>query len=79
MAIQEPTTRSELKRLVGGGFLSNLKHIAKKAVKHLAPHVASFAKEQLAKSSHPLARMAEKGIEVAGYGMSAGRMRKHLM
>ena len=79
MAVQEPTTRAELKRLVGSGFLSNLKHIAKKAVKHLAPHVASFAKEQLAKSSHPLARMAEKGIEVAGYGMSAGRMRKHLM
>jgi len=83
-ALQEPTTRAELKRLLGGGFLSNLKHIAKKAVKHLAPHVASFAKEQLAKSSHPLARMAEKGIEVAGYGMSAGgmsagRMRKHLM
>jgi hypothetical protein len=83
-ALQEPTTRGELRRLVGSGFLSNLKHIAKKAVKHLAPHVASFAKEQLSKSGHPLARMAEKGIEVAGYGMSAGgmsagRMRKHLM
>jgi hypothetical protein len=83
-ALQEPTTRAELRRLVGGGFLSNLKHLAKKAIKHLAPHVIQFGKEQLSKSSHPLARVAEKGIEVAGYGMSAGgmsagRMRKHLM
>jgi len=76
---------SELKRLVGSGFLSRLKtlghHIAKVAV----PHLANYAKSHLGRSDSPLARLAEHAIDtgrsVSGYGMSAGarRIQKHLM
>jgi len=88
--LQAPVARTELKRMLGGGFFSNLKAIAAKAmphirsfVHHVAPHVKSFVKEHvspllkehLSQSENPLAHLARAGIEHAGYGMSGGRAR----
>ena len=88
--LQAPVARTELKRMLGGGFFSNLKAIASKAmphirafVTHVAPHVKSFVKEHvspllkehLSQSENPLAHLARAGIEHAGYGMSGGRAR----
>jgi hypothetical protein len=76
---------SELKRLVGSGFLSRLKTLGHHAAKIAIPHLAHLAKSHLAKSDSPFARMAESAIDtgraVSGYGMSAGarRVQKHLM
>lgn len=76
---------SELKRLVGSGFLSRLKTLSHHAAKIAIPHLANYAKSHLAKSDSPLARLAEHAIDtgrsVSGYGMSAGarRVNKHLM
>jgi hypothetical protein len=87
--LQAPVARTELKRLLGGGFFSSLKAIAQKAmphvralVHHVTPHVKSFVKEHvvpavkhhLSQSESPLAQLAHAGIERAGYGMSAGGM-----
>jgi hypothetical protein len=84
-AQQEAVARGEIRRLLGGGFFSSLKAIASKALPHVVhlakkalPHVASYAKEHLAQSGHPLAGLAHKGIEMAGYGMSGGRVGRHL-
>lgn len=87
--LQAPVARTELKRLLGGGFFSGLKAIAQKAMPHvrafathISPHVKSFVKEHvapmlkehLAASENPLAHLAHAGVTHAGYGMSAGGM-----
>lgn len=76
---------SELKRLVGSGFLSRLKTLGHHVAKLAVPHLSRLAKEHLGRSDSPLARLAESAIDtgrqVSGYGMSAGnrRLQKHLM
>lgn len=90
--LQAPVARTELNRMLGGGFFSKLKAIAHKAfphvkafLTHVAPHVkshvASIAKEKLAESSNPYAKYGTKALELAGYGMSGGmdgRLSRHM-
>lgn len=65
---QEPMYQSSVKRLVGGGFLDSLKSVAGKVLPHLLKH----GKEELGKSSHPVAKMAHSAMGAMGYGASGG-------
>jgi len=84
-SLQEPIARTELNRMIGGSFMSRLKAIAKKAMPHVRkflstamPHVAKYAKNELGQSSHPAAKLAHRGLSLAGYGQSGGRLANHL-
>ena len=65
---QEPMYQSSVKRMVGGGFLDSLKSVAGKVLPHLLKH----GKEELGKSSHPVAKMAHSAMGAMGYGASGG-------
>jgi hypothetical protein len=65
---QEPMYQSSVKRMIGGGFLDSLKSLAG----HVLPHVLRLGKEHLAKSDHPIAKVAHKAMESMGYGASGG-------
>lgn len=65
---QEPLYQSSVKRMVGGGFLDSLKSVAGKVLPHLLKH----GKEALAKSDHPVAKLAHSAMGAMGYGSSGG-------
>lgn len=73
---QDAYTHSDVKRMVGGGFLDMLKSgVSKLAplVKAVAPVVAPMAKDYL-KSKGALGKLASAGIGAMGYGSAgAGR------
>ena len=71
---QDAYTRSDLQRLVGGGFLDMLKSGVSKLAplaKAIAPMVAPHAKEYL-NSKGSLGKLASAGIGAMGYGHSGG-------
>ena len=71
---QDAYTRSDVKRLVGGGFLDMLKSGVSKLAplaKAIAPMVAPHAKEWL-NSKGALGQLASHGIGAMGYGRSGG-------
>lgn len=71
---QDAYTRSDVKRMVGGGFLDMLKSGVSKLAplaKAVAPHVMPHAKEFLS-SKGALGKLASQGIGAMGYGMSGG-------
>ena len=72
---QEPYFQSDVKRLVGGGFLDTLKSVIGKVLPVLAPH----AKKYLSESGHPVGKVASKLIGALGYGASGGKLMKHCM
>jgi hypothetical protein len=63
----EPYSRSEVQRLVGGGFLDTLKSVAGKLNAKLP-----LAKKALSMVDHPVAKKAVNTMSNLGYGMSAG-------
>jgi hypothetical protein len=65
---QEPYYQTSVKRIVGGGFLDSLKSVAGKMLPHLLKH----GKEELAKSDHPVAKLAHTAMGAMGYGSSGG-------
>jgi hypothetical protein len=65
---QEAYGKSDVQRLVGGGFLDTLKSIGSK----LLPKLPSLAKAGLSLIPHPAAQMASQGIGAMGYGRSGG-------
>ena len=68
---QEPFYQSDVKRMVGGGFLDSLKSIAGKVL----PHLLRAGKDELKKSDHPVAKMAHSAMGAMGYGgVSGGAM-----
>jgi hypothetical protein len=73
---QDAYTHSDVKRMVGGGFLDMLKSgVSKLAplVKAIAPVVAPMAKDYL-KSKGAMGKLAAQGIGALGYGSAgAGR------
>lgn len=71
VSTQEPTSSSNVRRMVGGGFLDTLKSVAGKVHKHL-PAVAGIAKHGLSMIDNPKAQMASKAIDAIGYGRSGG-------
>jgi hypothetical protein len=62
----EAVSMSEMNRMVGGGFLDNLKNVAKM----VAPVLAPVAKSYLSRSGNPLARTAGDVLGKLGYGRS---------
>ena len=65
---QEPYFQSSVKRMVGGGFLDSIKSVAGRVLPHLLKH----GKAELAKSDHPMAKMANSALGAMGYGSSGG-------
>jgi hypothetical protein len=65
---QEPYTRSDTDRMVGGGFLDTLKSVAGKVL----PKVASLAKPLLAGMENKYAKLGAAGLDALGYGRSGG-------
>ena len=65
---QEPYFQSSVKRMVGGGFLDSIKSVAGRVLPHLLKH----GKAELAKSDHPMAKMANQALGAMGYGSSGG-------
>jgi hypothetical protein len=87
-SLQEPMAKSEMARLVGGGFFSRLLEGAKKVgrvVKGVADVVATPLRKGLSYIDHPIAQAASQGLKAVGYGMSGGarsggrRVTKHIM
>jgi hypothetical protein len=87
-SLQEPVAKSDMARLVGGGFFSRLWEGAKKVgrvVKGVADVVAKPIRMGLEMVPHPAAQLAAKGLKAVGYGMSGGaqtggrRMAKHIL
>jgi hypothetical protein len=73
---QDAYTHSDVKRMVGGGFLDMLKSgVSKLAplVKAVAPMVAPHAKEYLSKKG-AMGKLASQGISALGYGHSGAGM-----
>ena len=73
---QDAYTHSDVKRMVGGGFLDMLKSgVSKLAplVKAIAPVVAPMAKDYL-KSKGAMGKLASAGIGAMGYGMAGAGM-----
>lgn len=73
VSTQESYTRSDVKRMVGGGFLDTLKSVAGKVL----PKLPSLAKAglSLVPESSPMgkyAKMGEAGLGALGYGRSGG-------
>jgi hypothetical protein len=74
--LQEPTSKTEMARMVGGkGFFSRIKS-ALPSLSTIAKVLAPVAKKHLAKSDNKLANLAAQGLEAIGYGgaMSGGAM-----
>jgi len=67
---QEPYYQTSVKRMVGGGFLDSLKSVAGKILPHLLKH----GKDELMKSSHPVAKGVANVMGAMGYGASGGDM-----
>ena len=61
--------RSDVHRMVGGGFLDTLKSVVGRVLPILAPH----AKNYLSKSSHPAGKAAAAALGALGYGASGGK------
>jgi len=68
---QEPYSRSDVARQVGGGFLDSLKSIGK-ALMPIARAVAPVARQALASSDNKYAKMADSGLKMFGLGHSGG-------
>ena len=69
---QDAYTRSDVQRLVGGGFLDMLKSGVSKLAP-LAKMIAPHAKEYLM-SKGDLGKAAAHGMSALGYGASGGRL-----
>jgi hypothetical protein len=70
---EEPITKIDNERMVGGGLMSGLtkglKAIATSPVtKSLLHAISPHIKDKLSHSANPLSGLAHKGIELAGYG-----------
>lgn len=65
---QEPYTKSDVARMVGGGFLDNLKSVAGK----LLPKLPSVAKAVLGNVDNKYAKGASEVLGALGYGASGG-------
>jgi hypothetical protein len=65
---QESYSRSDVKRMVGGGFLDTLKSIAGKVL----PKLPALAKAGLSMSGNPYAQKGADLIGALGYGRSGG-------
>ena len=75
---QEPYKRSDVMRMMGGGFLDTLKSLASS----LLPKLPSVAKSVLSNVPHPMAQAVSSGLGAMGYGASGGKKGKlanHLM
>jgi hypothetical protein len=73
---QDAYSHSDVRRMVGGGFLDTLKSGVQKLaplMKAVAPIVAPHAKQYL-QSKGAMGKLAAQGIGALGYGMSAGGM-----
>jgi hypothetical protein len=71
---QEPYTRNEVHRLVGGGFFDRLWT----GIKHLAPKIPGIAKSVLGhfKDENPIANSAHNVLSALGYGKHKGNNHK---
>jgi hypothetical protein len=69
---QVPQSYGDYRRMVGGGWFDKMFSVIKK----VAPVIAPLAKEALSKIDHPVANLATKGLEMAGYGRSGGMRRR---
>ena len=65
---QESYSRSDVERMVGGGFLDTLKSVAGKVV----PMLPSLAKAGLSMSGNPYAKTGANVLGALGYGRSGG-------
>jgi hypothetical protein len=65
---QQAYTKSDVARLVGGGFLD----MVKSGVQKLAPIALPMAKNLLGKMDHPAAKAVSGALGALGYGPSAG-------
>lgn len=65
---QQAYTKSDVARLVGGGFLD----MVKSGVQKLAPIALPIAKNLLGNMEHPAAKAVSAGLGALGYGPSAG-------
>lgn len=84
-SLTESIPKSQLKRMVGGSFLSSLGSIASKAL----PYIAPLAKNVLSNVSNPLGPAAAAALGALGYGkggaisggtgMTGGRMKNRLL
>ena len=73
---QEAYTRSDVARLVGGGFFDTLKSIAGKVKDVIGPVASALgpvAKMALSAVPDPRAQLASKAIGALGYGQSGGK------
>ena len=61
---QQPYSRGDVKRMVGGGFFDTLKSVAGK----LLPKVLPIARQAMEASEVPLLQTAAKGLKAIGYG-----------
>jgi len=68
---QQAYTKSDVARLVGGGFLD----MVKSGVQKLAPIALPIAKNLLGSMDNSVAKLASQGLGALGYGPSAGRRR----
>jgi hypothetical protein len=68
---QEPYKKSDVKRLIGGGWFDNLKS----AFMNILPRLPSVAKSVLShfKDDHHLAKSAHDVLDTLGYGKHKGR------
>jgi hypothetical protein len=80
----EPYTRSDIKRIVGGGWLDSLKSIGSAVGKQLLPIAGKVAEKAimgrlgLGMSGGAVSGGAESGGAMSGGAVSGGRMKKHL-
>ena len=65
---QQAYTKSDVARLVGGGFLD----MVKSGVQKLAPIALPIAKNLLGSMDNSVAKLASQGLGALGYGPSAG-------
>jgi hypothetical protein len=72
---QEAYTRSDVSRMVGGGFLDTLKSVAGKVLPKLAP----VAKAILGQVEHPMARAGADVLGALGYAKPKGKLSGRLM
>jgi len=71
VSTEEPVSASEVKRMVGGGFLDSLASVSGKVAKNIKP-IAGLAKLGLSMVPHPGAQLAAKGLSAVGLGRSGG-------
>jgi hypothetical protein len=72
---QESYTKSDVSRMVGGGFLDTLKSVAGKVLPKLAP----VAKAILGQVDNPLARTGADVLGALGYAKPKGKLSGRLM